>query len=306
MRLEEFIAKKDEFLTHLEVERNLSSHTIRAYASDLNQCAIFWDSLTAHEKDSLTMRSIIERFLVSLYYKKIDKNSIARKFSCLKSFEKYVKKQGIILNLNLKRPRLDKKLPLFLSIDEIFHVLDTVDDKDLPTMYPLRDKAIFELMYATGIRCSELIAIKIVDIDMTNKTIRIKGKGRKERLVLFGEKAKERINSYCAHERPVPASPLEALFLNHAHDGLTSRSVQRIIAHFRRVLPIDKQITPHKLRHSFATHLLNKGTDLRIVQELLGHKTLASTERYTHVSLEDLAKTCDATHPLAKSLKPRK
>ena len=297
MILANFIEKKQEFLTHITVEKNLSEHTLRAYESDLDQFVDFWNHLGSDDKKHLPLRQVIERYLVSLFYKKIDKSTIARKFSCFKSFEKFLQTQGITLNLNLKRPRLEKKLPLYLSVDEIFHILDTVQDNELPTRYPVRDKAIFELLYATGIRCSELTNITLCDIDINEKIIRIMGKGKKERIVLFGQKAREKILEYLEKERPTIHSSNERLFLNYRSEPLTSRSVQRIFEMFRKFLKIERAITPHKIRHSFATHLLNQGVDLRVVQELLGHKTLASTEKYTHVSLEDLADLCETKHP---------
>ncbi len=297
MKLTEFKKKKEEFLTHLEVERNFSTHTLRAYAGDLQQFITFWEKLPKRDQSNLGLRQIIERYLVSLFYKKIDKSSIARKFSCFKSFERYLQTSGIKLNLKLKRPRLDKKLPIYLSVDEIFHLLDKVDNEALSTRNPIRNKAILELLYATGVRCSELITIRLSDIDMMSKTIRIKGKGNKERIVLFGQKAKEKIVAYCTKERPHPQDQDEVLFLNYRNQPLSARSIQRIIEMFRTFLHVDRPITPHKIRHSFATHLLNQGADLRTVQELLGHKTLASTEKYTHVSLNDLANMCDNIHP---------
>ena len=205
--------------------------------------------------------------------------------------------------LKLKRPRIDKKLPVYFSVDEIFHLLDSIKNEELPTRHPIRDKAIFELLYATGVRCSELVNICIKDIDMESKVIRIIGKGKKERLVLFGIKAQEKIVEYFHKERPVVEHQHEPLFLNYRYGKLTSRSVQRIIKMFRLFLRIERPLTPHKLRHSFATHLLNQGADLRAVQELLGHKTLSSTEKYTHVSLENLARLCDSIHPINAMLK---
>lgn len=302
----EFQEKRDEFITYLSVEKNLSVHTQRAYTLDIDQFIDFWRSLPQDEAQYLTCRQIIERFLISLFYKKIDKSSIARKLSCFKSFEKFLRVQGIKLDLKLTRPRLDKKLPIYLSVDEVFHLLDEVKDDELPTQRPLRDKAIFELMYATGIRCSELVNIKLKDIDINNKTIRIIGKGNKERIVLFGNKAKEKIESYIHHERQAYTQADENLFLNQWGRSLTSRSIQRIIVMFRKFLKVERAITPHKIRHSFATHLLSLGVDLRIIQELLGHKTVASTERYTHVSIERLSNLCDTIHPIHNMIKRHK
>lgn len=295
--------KKDDFLVFLDVERNVSKHTLRAYQLDIDQFVSFWKSLSEAETTNLTCRQIIERFLVSLFYKKIDKSSIARKFSCFKSFEKFLLTQGIKLDLKLTRPRTDKKLPVYLSIEEITLLLDTLPNDSFPTSSPIRDKAIFELIYATGIRCSELTSIALQDIDFDDKTIRIVGKGNKERIVLFGNKAKERVISYVQEERKSYKDMSDKLFLNQMGSQLTSRSVQRIIAMFAKFLPSGRRLTPHKLRHSFATHLLNEGTDLRIIQELLGHKSVTSTERYTHVSLERLSTLCNTIHPINKIIK---
>ncbi len=294
---------KDDFITYLRIEKNLSDHTVRAYESDLKQFFNFWQQLGPDDKKLLSTRQIIERYLVNLFHKKIDKSTIARKFSCFKSFEKFLKAQGIVLKLKLQRPRLDKKLPIYLSVDEIFYLLDTIADDQLPTKKPARDKAIFELLYATGVRCSELVAIKFKDLDMNGRTIRIIGKGKRERIVLFGQKAHDKLQQYLDNERPRPADASEHLFLNNRTQPLTVRTVQRIFEMFRSFLKFEKQITPHKIRHSFATHLLNQGVDLRTVQELLGHKTLSSTEKYTHVSLEDLTKLCDTIHPMNKMKK---
>lgn len=303
MKKEEFEQHKDAFLLHLRAERNLSENTLRAYFLDLQQFITFWHNLPEQDKKNLGLRQIIERYLIALFYKKITKSSIARKFSCFTSFERYLQTRGIELNLNLKRPRIDKKLPIYFSVDELIPLLDTLKNESLPTRYPMRDKAIFELLYSTGVRCSELINMKIADIDMKAKTIRVFGKGKKERIVLFGDKAREKILHYYSAERPEIQNQDEALFLNYRYEKLTPRSVQRVVKMFRAFLPIERPLTPHKLRHSFATHLLNQGADLRAVQELLGHKSLATTEKYTHVSLENLSKLCEGLHPVNKMVK---
>lgn len=297
MKYKEFKEKTTEFITYLEVEKNLSKNTLRAYQTDLDQFCNFWLENTNRGKLELPLRQVIERFLVSLYHKRIDKTSIARKISCFTSFARFMQTQGINLILKLTRPRLDKKLPIYLSIDEITHLLDDVKPENLPSKRPYRDKAIFELLYATGIRCSELISIRFEHIDISQKAIRILGKGNKERFVLFGAKAKETIQLYLKHERPEPTSFDEIVFLNNRNKPLTTRSVQRICEMFRQFLKIKRNITPHKLRHSFATHLLNQGTDLRVVQELLGHSSLSSTEKYTHVTTKQLSEMCDTIHP---------
>jgi len=192
MKKEEFEQQTEAFLLHLKAERNLSEHTLRAYFLDLNQFVSFWSNMTDYDVQNLGFRQIIERYLVALFYKKISKSSIARKFSCFTSFERFLENRGIVLNLNLKRPRIDKKLPIHFSVDELFHLLDGIKNEALPTRHPVRDKTIFELLYATGVRCSELVNIKIEDINMQERTIRILGKGKQERIVLLVLKHKKR------------------------------------------------------------------------------------------------------------------
>lgn len=296
MEWKEFQEHIKEFLLYLEAERHVSSHTLRAYQTDLKQFLKFWQ--TTPSVKELSLRRIVERYLVSLFYKKIGKNSIARKFSCFKSLERFLKTHSIHLNLNLQRPRIEKKLPVYLSTDEMTHLLDTVKDHNLPTKSPLRDRAILELLYATGVRCAELVNIKLEDINMEQKTIRIFGKGKKERMVLFGNQAKKRLELYIKHERPITQTEQEPLFLSTRFNPMNCRNVQRVIQMFRLFLKIERPITPHKIRHSFATHLLNKGMDLRLVKELLGHERLSSTEQYTHVSLENLKQMCNSLHPI--------
>ncbi len=297
MYLSEFIEYKNAFLSYIAVEKNLTHNTQRSYKSDFEGFITFWTHIDAIDNTKNTISRAIERYLVSLFYKKMDKSSIARKTSCLKSFEQYMRTLNITLSLHLSRPTVDKKLPVYLTIDEIFYLLDSVPDEQLLSKKPLRDKTILELLYATGMRCSELCSITYQDIDMENKTIRIIGKGRKERFVLFGSKAKSRIEQYLQYERPAITSKTDVLFVSHTNHPIDPRSVQRIIQSFRIFLKGNKSITPHKIRHSFATHLLNQGADLRTVQELLGHATLASTEKYTHVTTTQLLKMCKTMHP---------
>lgn len=305
MYFEEFKQYKDDFLSYIDVEKNLSKNTQKSYKSDLSLFSDFWVRIGNQESKKIPIRRAIERYFVSLFHQKIDKSSVARKISCFRSFEQFLKSMDIKISLKLKRPRVDKKLPVYLSVDEIFYLLDGIKDKDLPSKRPIRDKTIFELLYATGIRCSELCSIRIKDIDMDEKVIRIAGKGRKERYVLFGKKAKQRIAQYLKEERPKPADERDLLFVSHRNEPLNQRTVQRVMAMFRTFLRGNKNITPHKIRHSFATHLLNQGADLRAVQELLGHATLASTEKYTHVTSAQLAQMCDDIHPV-NSMKKEK
>ncbi len=296
----EFTNEINPFLQTIRVERNISTHTSRAYQSDLEHVAVFWKDIMDRESITLSFKTVLERYFISLYHKKISKPSIARKISCLKSFERYLKRvRQIELSLTLARPRIDKKLPTVLTLDEVFFLLDKVTLTHQETQFPYRDKAILEMLYATGIRCSELVNIQLKDIEPIEQTIRIMGKGKKERLVIFGSECKKKLDLYITHERIKPVSRNEFLFLNYKNEPLTTRSIQRICALFSSFLETKKQITPHVLRHSFATHLLQQGADLKSVQELLGHATIASTERYTHLSIEDLSTLCDTRHPLA-------
>lgn len=305
MNFKDFLSCKDDFLSYIDVERNLTHNTQRSYKSDLNLFITFWKTIIKNNTEDIPLRRALERYFVNLFYKKVDKSSVARKISCFKSFELFAKKAGKKISLKLKRPKIDKKLPTYLTVDEIFYLLDSVKDDELPSKRPYRDKAVFELLYATGMRCSELCSIHFKDIDMEQKTIRILGKGRKERFVLFGKQAKKRIELYLKHERPNSHDPQDLLFVSQRNIPLNPRTVQRIIQMFRNFLQGNKAITPHKIRHSFATHLLNQGADLRVVQELLGHATLSSTEKYTHVTSAQLSQMCDTLHPL-NSMKKKK
>lgn len=298
MERDQFVESAKRWITFLEIEKNVSIHTLRAYQSDMKQFVTFWDRLLSEGIRSHT--TVVTRYIVSLYYKKISKRSLARKISCLRSFALFARQEGFSFSLEAKPPKIEKKLPVILSVDEIFYLLDTVKSEALPTSFPYRDKALFELLYATGARCSEIIAIELGDISLSEKTVRVFGKGRKERLVLFGSKAKQALNLYLEREREVLARRSSSAFLFLNKDGLqlTPRSVQRILEMFRPFLKVNRKITPHTLRHSFATHMLNQGADIRIVQELLGHRTLTTTEVYTHVSSTELSEMCDSQHPL--------
>lgn len=281
MKLADFCHHKESFLSYLQTEKNLSSHTVRAYESDLRQLIEFWEKTEARENRSLALQPVVERHFAALDTKKINKSSIARKISCMHSYEKFIETTlQAKLNLHLVRPRIDKKAPLFLSVDEIFYLLDTLPAEKMDTPFPARDKAIFELLYATGVRCSELVAIKIKDINFNEKKIFVPGK--KERMVIFGSACEKKLLTYLSKERVVIKNPAEHLFLNYRNEPLTTRSVQRICEMFRNFLEVKRPLTPHKLRHSFAAHMLDQGADARTVQELLGHTSLASVEKYTH------------------------
>ncbi len=276
---------RDAFIAYLKTDKKVSSHTQRAYASDIDQCIEFWIALPEEDQAQLSCRQIIEKFLAGLTQTSIRKRSIARKYSCFSSFEKYLHANHVMVTLNLVRPSFEQKAPIYFSLETITHLLDEVPEKMMPSKRPVRDKAIFELMYATGIRSSELVAIRLQDLDLESKTILIFGrKAGRTRTVLFGSKAQERLQAYIEGERMLERNASSSLFLNQRGDGLTTRSVQRIIAMFRRFLKMDGPLTPHKLRHSYAAHLLSVGAEAEVVQALLGHVAPASIEKYANAT----------------------
>lgn len=298
--------KVAEFISYLEIEKNLSAHTLRAYRSDLEQLLNFWVATNTAKNLELKLKQVLELFLVQLYQQKADKTTINRKISCFKSFEKYLQAYDIKLNINLARPKISKKLPVYLTPQEIQGLLAQGATISQRSATPQRDLAIMELLYATGLRCSELVSIRLAALDLTRKTIRVVGKGNKERIVLFGQPALASLERYLQQERPRTTRRDAFLFINPELKPLSQRTVQRIVARFRTLLKVPRPITPHKLRHSFATHLLNAGADLRVVQELLGHQSLGSTEKYTHVTTQELAAMCQELHPIHQMLKPEK
>lgn len=279
------------FIQHLTIEKNLSHHTIRAYRGDLKALFTY-----TQEYPDLDIPEIFQKYLVTLFHKNTQKSTIRRKFACFNAFKDYLKAEGIQISLTLQNPRLDKKLPLYLNAHEATRLLDDIPLADLPTKKPLRDKAILELLYSTGIRCSELTTITLKDIRFAQKVILIKGKGGTERLVLYGSKAEMCLYNYIHNERGITTE--QRLFLNAQGKPLVPRSIQRIVAMFRTFLIEKKDISPQSIRHSYATHMLNNGVDLRAIQQLMGHRSLATTEKYTHVSVDDLSELCDRVHPL--------
>lgn len=286
------------FINYLRHERRVSSHTCRAYQSDIVQFLTFWQEWNNKSPVALNSKLAVERYCAHLFSSLHKKSSVARKISCFKAFEQYLKLHDITINLTIQRPRIDANIPATLTIDEMLFLLDKLPLEQLDTESPLRDIAILELLYSTGIRCSELVSIQLKDIDYTEKIIRIMGKGNRERVALFGNKAQERITAYCSHERPAPVNTSEPLFI-YNNKQLTTRTVQRICNMFGTQLGPGRTLTPHMVRHSCATHLLRQGMDLRAIQELLGHRTLSSTQIYTQVTPTDLAQMVDTLHPLA-------
>ena len=280
-----------KFLSYLEIEKNYSDHTILNYRIDLDEFFDFLNGVSFKEIDYPVLR----RYVAHIRQKNLKPRSVARKLSCLRSFFKYLQREGIV-DKNpatlLMTPKLDRKLPNFLSEGEAEALMESPKHGKAAE---LRDRAIFETLYSTGIRVSELVGLNENSVDMIGNVIRVMGKGKKERIVPIGEKAIEAIMEYC-EKRP---KKTQALFLNKAGQRLTTRSIGNIINKYIQRTSIHKKISPHALRHSFATHLLNRGADLRSVQELLGHQNLSTTQIYTHLTTEKLKNVYNQAHPRA-------
>jgi len=291
-----------DFIAKLEHEKGFSEHTLRAYHKDLLQFDIF---LKAEKRSSLESVNhlLLRRFLAVLRSKNYSKTTIARKLASIRSFFKFLIREGeLVANPfeMLRTPKQDKKLPHFLSITEVDVLLKTPDSS---TVMGLRDMAIMETLYSTGIRVSELVGLDEGSIDFIAGMIKVQGKGKKERLVPIGSPATKAINKYIdsksmskkKEEKSVSRS--EPLFLNKYGGRLTARSVARSLDKYLKVSGINLLTSPHTFRHSFATHLLDKGADLRSVQEMLGHSSLSTTQVYTHITTERLKNVYDKAHP---------
>jgi integrase/recombinase XerC len=287
----------EEFLAYLRHERNASSHTISSYGCDLGQLEAY---LIEKKADWRSADNVVLRgFLGCLYEKKQKKSTIGRKLAAMRSFYDYcLKRRWIEKNPArvLARPRQDKNVPTFLSEDEMAEFLD-LPSSDKPL--DLRDRAALELLYASGIRVGELVAVDLEDVGLGERLVRVKGKGKKERLVPFGKKAEAGLRAYLRARPDILKDRLgqNALFLNYKGERLTSRSVERIVGKNIRRTAVKRKISPHSLRHSFASHLLSRGADLRVIQELLGHASLATTQKYTHLDLKQLLDVYKKSHP---------
>ncbi|HEY8226903.1 MAG TPA: tyrosine recombinase XerC [Pyrinomonadaceae bacterium] len=301
----------NQFLEHLQYERNVSAHTLRNYRIDLEQFFNYLSSPDTQNKKSQTpaLEQIdhltIREWLASLHSAQKQKSSIARKLAALRTFFQFLVREGL-LELNpaklVSTPRQEKKLPKHLSVEEAVRFIESPDpDTDLG----MRDRAMLELMYATGVRVAELTTMNVGDIDFSNQLIRVTGKRRKQRIVPFGEPAAAALRAYLQvrekflFNAPISKRDEQALFLNYQGTRITTRSVGRMVEKYIRICAGIHNISPHALRHSFATHLLDSGADLRDIQELLGHARLSTTQVYTHVSMEKLIEVYDKAHPKA-------
>jgi len=294
------------FLRYLRRERNYSPNTMSSYEDDLRA---FADFLQRHFEGRRFNPSSVDHvtirlFLGDLLDQGFSKPSIARKLACLKSFFKFLHRTGVVNNnpaFNVVSPKLDKRLPQFLDEGTINRLMD---QPDRSTPEGLRDAAILELFYSTGIRLSELINLDPSDIDDRNGTIKVTGKGSKQRIVPYGRKAREALRSYLPQRHKIASGTktdgrLLALFITRTGKRMNPKGINVLVnAYIGRVSEISKK-SPHVLRHTFATHLLNRGADLRAVKELLGHESLSTTQVYTHVSVDRLKKIYAQAHPKA-------
>jgi len=299
--LSEWIARYLEFL---ELERNASPHTLRNYASDLAQLRLHLTRTPAGEErpepelgqiDHLTIRE----FLGALYARRNRKSSIARKLATVRSFFRYLARRGAI-PANPARlvatPRQNRRLPDFLAEGAAAELVEAPE----ATTLGRRDRAILELLYGAGLRVSEVTGLDLGDLELGEGLVRVLGKGSKERIVPFGSKARAGLEAYLEVRGSLGARS-DALFLNKRGGRLTARSVHAMVARYGAGLSERRRVHPHTLRHSFATHMLNAGADLRSIQELLGHESLSTTQKYTHVGVEELIRTYRRCHPRAEA-----
>ncbi len=295
----------EAFLQYLRVERHLSPHTLRNYAVDLSQ---FLDFLQ-ESKEGASLREMTYQDLRAFLAHILEgrrKSTVARKLSALRTFFKYLQRQGVV-EQNLAKlapsPKLEKHLPHFLTVDEAFHLLETAagggDDFGAS-----RDLAILEVFYGGGLRLSELAGLNLADLDLQAGVLRVWGKGAKERLAFLGKPAKAALKEYLPRRQAqlehTGAPEQAALFLNKRGGRLGTRSVARLVTKWAQLAGLSQALTPHGLRHSFATHLLEGQADLRAVQELLGHASISSTQRYLHLNLDYLMEEYDKAHPRSK------
>ena len=283
----------EKFIRHLEVERAVSAHTLRAYRKDLEEFSRYVESEAANI-DVIDIRG----FIANQIQKGLNKTTVNRRLSSIRSFFKFLYREGYVKTNPSKlvsSPKVSKLLPKFLSVDDIFTLIEKPRGSGF---YAVRDKAILELLYSSGLRVSELTGLDMDDVNLNESIMKIKGKGKKERIVPIGSKAVNALRFYNT-ERRIKKSKAKALFLNRFGNRLTDRGVRRIVVKYSRESALYGEIGPHTLRHSFASHLLQGGADLRIIQELLGHASLSTTQKYTHLDITHLVDVYDNAHPLA-------
>jgi integrase/recombinase XerC len=294
----------ERFITWLSDEKGYSYHTIVNYQRDLLEFA----DEAGREIDVVSLdKQVIRNYVYSLNIKN-KSSSVARKLSALRTFFKFLEQETAIRHNpmgSISMPKQEQHIPVFLSVDEVFSLLESPGSEET---YGARDRAILELLYSTGMRVSELVDCNVVSLDFDSEMVRVKGKGNRERIIPIGDPAIKTLQAYFVERDVLLRNRLqqgkkvdkEAVFLNSRGTRLSVRSVERLIAEYGRKAGIDKPVTPHVLRHSFATHLLEMGADMRSVQELLGHASLSTTQKYTHLDMVHLMKVYDRAHPKAR------
>ncbi len=289
--------KLSKFLDFLKYEKNASPHTISGYRRDLLQFKNYLKNkqLNLEQADNIVIRG----FLAVLYEKKVKKSTSSRKLAAIRSFYQFCIQRKWMADNPAKivaTPKQEKTVPSFLTEKEMAEFLDFPRSGKV---LDLRDNAMLELLYASGIRVSELIGLNFEDLNFEERLIRVKGKGKKERMIPFGKTAEERLRIYISRRMMINKGKIdeEALFLNYRGQRLSTRSVERTVSFYIQRSAVRRKISPHSLRHSFASHLLSRGADLRIIQELLGHESLATTQKYTHMDLKRLLEVYKKSHP---------
>lgn len=267
------------FLDHLRVTKGIAENTRRSYQSDLVGLFDFWQKRATATQKELNLGEAIKKFRTYLISQKTCPSTVARKISCYNSFVHFLAQKGLIELATFVRPAVALEAPKAISKKELDYLLE-LDNTDLTTPLPNRDRSILGLLYATGARCSELSSLRIANINFAEKTITIRNQKSLLRTVQCQDRALELVKTYLTSERPAVSQPHEYLFLNHRHEPLTPRSIQRVCVMFGHFLGENRELTPQVLRHSFAIHMLEKGTDIATVQHLLGHSVRISTERY--------------------------
>jgi integrase/recombinase XerC len=290
------------YIRHLELERNISPFTVRNYSSDIQG---FLDFLAASGVDSPAKvgRTTFRLYLGALREQGFARASISRKLSALRSFYRYLSREGLadVEPLStLTAPKLDKRLPTFLTHEEVARLLEAPDSS---TPAGLRDRAILELLYASGLRVSEIVALDTEDVDLGTRQIRVWGKGSKERMVLMGIPAAEALAAYLEHGRVrlEGGKDTRAVFLNRFGNRIVQRRIQHLVKKYGRQAGIELRVFPHLMRHTFATHMLDGGADLRVLQDLMGHAKLSSTQVYTHVTQSQIRRKYLEAHPRSES-----
>lgn len=285
----------EKFLNYLKIERNASPHTLRNYLKDLE---ILRKSVGEKPWGEVNLFDL-RQFVAGERTRGLSKVTIARRVATTRSFFRFLHRDGYSPanpSLGLTRPKQDRKLPKFLSVEEAMRLVEAPSGDGFAAC---RDRAILETLYSTGLRVSELVSLKVRDVDLIGGSLRVTGKGRKERLVPVGSYSVRAIREYLKTLKPQAREDHQPMFQNRLGSTLTDRSVRRILNGYLQKVSIQQKISPHALRHSFATHLLDRGADLRSVQELLGHSSLATTQIYTHVTTERLKRVYESAHPRA-------